>query len=235
MVWPYLKFALSNIIFSGFVGVVVGLVIVYFLAATGKSAANVIILAVVVATLMYFSFFLRRKWSQLKDPEQAKIAANFVTVCIAALMGLVALKTNRDDARCLRLLQSKDVIGELVSKTTVGVQDAIGVPENCYNSKGGTVPMQATPEGITNHQEYVSNNALLEEKMNAFLPQVGSGQSLVNAFNAYASSCFKLESRCGQRDPSFTEQYRAVSDTERQLLHELNRAVASCNTLWLSE
>lgn len=205
------------------IGVVISIVALYFLQATTKNIANVFIVIIVVVAFFYSGFHLLASWSSAT--EKASISAQIFTVCIASLMGLVVLGTNREDSRCLRLLAEKNAITELLSEITYQVQDKINVPENCFNSKGGTVPKRATEEGFRNHEEYSTNVMLLNDRINRF-PALN--QLVIESFSRYSDARFKLETQCGERNEEFGKYYHAVRPAELDLKNQLNLSISNC-------
>ena len=140
-------------------------------------------------------------------------------------MGLVVLRTNREDARCIQLLTEKNAITELLSEVTYEVQDKIGVPENCFNSKGGTISKKATAEGFKNHEEYSANVTLLNDKITRF---PGWNQAINDSYSSYTDARFKLESQCGERNEEFGNYYHAVRPAELNLKNQLNLSISHC-------
>ena|SRR3989344_2777199 len=223
-VWRFInRDTVKGILVGGLIGVVISIVAFYFLEATTKNLANVFVVFIVVIAFFYSGFHLLTSWSSAT--EKASISAQIFTVSIASLMGLVVLGTNREDARCLRLLTDKNGITELLSEITYQVRDKIGVPENCFNSKGGTIPMQATDEGIRNHREYATNVTLLNERINRFPAR---NQAVMESFSKYTDARFQLESQCGARNEEFGKFYHAVRPAELDLTNQLNVSVSSC-------
>lgn len=202
------------------------MIVAYLLEATGKSFSNMLIVYFVVGVLLVSGHYVLKNWSSIGDIEKKiSISAQIFTVSVAAVMGLVVLRTNREDARCLRLLTEKNSITELLRQVTYQVQDKIGVPENCFNTKGATVPMQATPEGIRNHQEYATNVNLLHERIYRF-PAIN--KPLEESFSKYSDARFELEQQCGERSEEFGKIYHAVRPAELDLMNQLNLAIGSC-------
>jgi hypothetical protein len=217
---------LKALLIGALIGIGITVITAYLLEATGKTFFNMVIVYFVVGVLLASGYHVLKNWSFIVDVEKkVSISAQIFTVSVAAVMGLVVLRTNREDAHCLRLLTEKNAVTELLREVTYQVQDKIGVPENCFNTKGATVSMQATPEGIRNHQEYATNVNLLHERIYRF---PAFNKPLEESFSRYSDARFELEKQCGERNEEFKKIYDAVRPAELDLMNQLNLAIGSC-------
>ncbi|MCF7845043.1 MAG: hypothetical protein K9M03_04425 [Kiritimatiellales bacterium] len=141
-------------------------------------------------------------------------------------MIVITLRVNRNDTQCLRKIQLKDEIINLLTKVKHGLQHELDIPNVNYDIEGGTRSPNFSSDEVTQaYAKHQINVGHLNDKMSMF---IAYAPNIKDSLESYAMSTNQFLMKYGERDNNFHDLWRQVDEAHAKLVSELNKSEYYC-------
>jgi hypothetical protein len=145
---------------------------------------------------------------------------------------IVLINENRQDSLCQHNQVIVNEIVEFISKITHQVQYEIGIPEECYDNRGGHGYSLKNPLFYKNFEAFRLNGGILAAKVSLLIVNK-QDHPVFRAHDNYAKSIREFQENCIDKSDYSYEKYltkrQNITIAGSALIHELSNLMLSCH------